>query len=43
MDHEASFPTHRHKDRMKGKLEPLVTFGMFEVFSERAWQMTKEV
>ncbi len=33
----------RRKDRMKGKLEPLVTFGMFEVFSEGAWQRAKEV
>lgn len=28
---------------MKGKLEPLVYFGMFEVFSEGAWQAVKEV
>lgn len=27
----------RRKDRMKGKLEPLVRFGTFEVFSEGAW------
>ena len=33
----------RRKDRMKGKLEPLVRFGMFEVFSERAWGAAKEV
>jgi hypothetical protein len=33
----------RRKDRMKGKLEPLVRFGAFEVFSERAWQAAKEV
>ena len=33
----------RRKDRMKGKLEPLVRFGMFEVFSEQAWQAAKEV
>ena len=32
----------RRKDRMKGKLEPLVRFGMFEVFSERAWGAAKE-
>ena len=32
----------RRKDRMKGKLEPLVRFGMFEVFSEREWQAAKE-
>ncbi len=25
----------RRKDRMKGKLEPLVRFGAFEVFSEQ--------
>ncbi len=31
----------RRKDRMKGKLEPLVKFGMFEVFSEGAWQAAK--
>ena len=31
----------RRKDRMKGKLEPLVRFGAFEVFSERAWQAVK--
>ncbi len=33
----------RRKDRMKGRLEPLVRFGMFEVFSEREWQAAKEV
>ncbi len=33
----------RRKDRMKGKLEPLVSFGAFEVFSERAWQAAKAV
>ena len=33
----------RRNDRMKGRLEPLVTFGMFEVFSEGAWQRAKEV
>lgn len=32
----------RRKDRMKGKLEPLVRFGMFEVFSEHAWGAAKE-
>jgi hypothetical protein len=32
----------RRKDRMKGRLEPLVRFGAFEVFSERAWQAKKE-
>lgn len=32
----------RRKDRMKGKLEPLVRFGIFEVFSEEAWQRAKE-
>lgn len=32
----------RRKDRMKGRLEPLVRFGMFEVFSERAWHNAKE-
>ena len=31
----------RRKDRMKGKLEPLVRFGAFKVFSERAWQRAK--
>ena len=31
----------RRKDRMKGKREPLVRFGTFEVFSERAWQAAK--
>ncbi len=36
-------PTQRKRrnDCMKGKLEPLVRFGMFEVFSERAWQRAK--
>ncbi len=33
----------RRKDRMKGKLEPLVRFGMFEVFSGKEWQRAKEV
>ena len=33
----------RRKDRMKSKLEPIVHFGMFEVFSEQAWHMAKEV
>ncbi len=33
----------RRKDRMKGRLEPLVRFGAFEVFSERDWQAAKEV
>ncbi len=33
----------RRKDRMKGKLEPLVRFGMFEVFSEQEWQAAKKV
>lgn len=33
----------RRKDRMKSKLEPLVRFGTFEVFSEHAWQAAKEV
>ena len=33
----------RRKDRMKGKLEPLVRFGAFEVFSEHVWQMAKEL
>ena len=33
----------RRKDRMKGKLEPLVRFGAFEVFSEHKWQAAKEV
>ena len=32
----------RRKDRMKGKLEPLVRFGAFEVFSEKQWQAKKE-
>lgn len=32
----------RRRDRMKGKLETLVRFGAFEVFSERAWQAVKE-
>ena len=32
----------RRKDRMKGKLEPLVRFGMYEVFSEQKWQRVKE-
>ncbi len=27
----------RRKDRMKGKLEPLVRLGTVEVFSEHAW------
>ena len=31
----------RRNDRMKGKLEPLVRFGMFEVFSEKAWGAAK--
>lgn len=30
----------RRRDRMK--LEPLLTFGNFEIFSERAWQAVKE-
>lgn len=29
----------RRKDLMKGRLKPLVRFGMFEVFSKRAWQV----
>ena len=33
----------RRKDRMKGKLEPLVRFGTFEVFSEQEWQRAKDV
>jgi len=33
----------RRKDRMKGKLEPIVRFGAFEVFSEKQWQGAKEV
>ena len=32
----------RRKDRMKGKLEPLVRFGAFEVFSEQTWQAAKK-
>ncbi len=32
----------RRRDRMKSKLEPLVRFGMFEVFSEKGWQAAKE-
>jgi hypothetical protein len=32
----------RRKDRMKGRLEPLVRFGAFEVFSEQVWQEAKE-
>lgn len=32
----------RRKDRMKSKLEPLVRFGAFEVFSEGAWGAVKE-
>jgi hypothetical protein len=40
---EASTRRKRRKDRMKAKLEPLVRFGSFEVFSERAWQAAKEV
>lgn len=32
----------RRKDRMKGRLKPLVRFGMFEVFSEGAWQDAKK-
>lgn len=31
----------RRKDRMKGRLEPLVRFGAFEVFSEQAWGAAK--
>lgn len=31
----------RRKDRMKGRLEPLVRFGTFEVFSEHEWQSAK--
>lgn len=31
----------RRKDRMKGRLEPLVRFGAFEVFSEHEWQRAK--
>jgi hypothetical protein len=36
-------PTQRKRrtDRMKGKLEPLVRFGAFEVFSEKQWQTKK--
>jgi hypothetical protein len=38
-------PTQRKRrtDRMKGRLEPLVRFGAFEVFSEQEWQAAKEV
>ena len=32
----------RRKDRMKGKLEPLVRFGAFEVFSEKEWKAAKK-
>ncbi len=39
---EASTQRKRRTDRMKAKLEPLVRFGAFEVFSERAWQEAKE-
>lgn len=39
---ETSTQRKRRKDRMKGRLEPLVRFGAFEVFSERAWQGAKE-
>jgi hypothetical protein len=38
---EASTRRKRRKDRMKARLEPLVRFGNFEVFSERAWQAAK--
>lgn len=31
----------RRVDRMEGKLEPLVRFGNFEVFSEQQWQTLK--
>ena len=31
----------RRKDRMKGKLEPLVRFGASGVFSEHAWGAAK--
>lgn len=36
-------PTKRKRrtDRMKGKLEPLVKFGTFELFSEKEWQAAK--
>jgi hypothetical protein len=40
---EAPTQRKRRRDRMTGKLEPLVRFGSFEVFSERAWQAAKEV
>lgn len=39
---EVSTQRKRCKDGMKAKLEPLVSFSTFEVFSERAWQATKE-
>jgi hypothetical protein len=32
----------RRADRMAGKFEPLVRFGNFEVFSERAWREVRE-
>ncbi len=38
---ETSTQRKRRTDRMKGKLEPLVRFGMFEVYSEQAWQEAK--
>ena len=38
---ETSTQRKRRTDRMKGKLEPLVCFGMFEVYSEQAWQAAK--
>ena len=38
---EASTQRNRRTDRMKGKLEPLASFGMFEVYSEQEWQGTK--
>ena len=38
---ETSTMRKRRKDLMKGKLEPLVRFGMFEVFSEKEWQAAK--
>ncbi len=38
---EASTQRKRRTDRMRGKLEPLVSFGMFEVFSEHEWQRAK--
>lgn len=38
-----SFQRKRRTDWMKGRLEPLVRFGMFEVFSERVWQAAKGV